>query len=92
MANKQLPSIGDILRAAADEIGDSNYYFSCWAIEEALGTYEGPRLRQILKGLRNMGLDPESGRQFDDVPLEHRALYRKSWLHFAAMIADEQGV
>lgn len=95
------PKISTILRLAANEYlydGRGLRYksrFSCFAIREAcdaLGAYPYHRER-IMIGLRRMGLKTNSLMAFEKFPIGHlRQGARFAWLHFAADIAEEQGL
>ena len=72
--------------------------YSCVAVEDAISAlgldwYEFNDITyRVMTGLERMGCPTGSITAFDDVPAEVRQEYRHSWLYFAAMIAEEQGV
>lgn len=92
--------ISEVLHLAADKYlctGRKSYNpykpsYSCIAIENACIDYKVPS-GKIQKGLRNMGLNTDSACAFNEFKSgKERQAARYSWLKFAAMIAEEQGV
>lgn len=68
-----------------------------WAVDYALCDYEymtryNPQYKQILNGLKNMGLKTvdEEGTSFINCSASEAQQRRYSWLKFAAMLAEEQ--
>lgn len=83
-----------------EEPGMLRVYYSCHAIIAAASKVTGrriaalsPMVKRINSGLRELGLNPDSCRQFDEFHTgEERQQARYNWLKFAALIAEEQGV
>ena len=93
--------ISEILHEAADvhlwngigNIGD-NCQHSCCAVAAGIANgYFEIKMLQIKEGLTNMGVNVSSFNEFSEFPYgEQRQAARYTWLKFAAMIAEEQGV
>lgn len=97
-------TIADVLHLAADKYLASRSYagqksrFSCTAVEFAADRL-GVETTAIFKGLGNMGLDTTSCNAFINMGYEDNFAIvfetqaaRYTWLKFAALIAEEQGV
>ena len=90
--------ISEILHEAADvylwdgiEDDHDKQLYSCDAINTA--TENTQTLLKIKSGLKEMGLNTETFSEFKEFPYgEQRQSARYTWLKFAAMIAEEQGV
>ena len=94
--------ISEILHEAADVylwdgIEDDAWCseYSCCAVSDAVQALRvsGVCEKRIYRGLEEMGVNVTNVYQFNEFPFgEQRQAARYSWLKFAAMIAEEQGV
>ena len=97
--------ISEILHEAADiylcdgidgsDEDKINVEYSCDAVQNAVIANGGDfyKVRQIKNGLEEMGVNLNSFSEFKEFEIyEQRQAACYSWLKFAAMIAEEQGV
>jgi hypothetical protein len=92
--------VAELLRLAADnhlcyaweDLRENTVWYSCLAVITAspLGS---PVLEKTLDFLAELGCNTRSNRQFEEFQsMTERQCARFSWLHFAADIAEEEGL